>query len=173
MLHYVFFIHFLDAHFSFSFLNDANKEVRVNKQLLSFEMAFSVLRLCVLLLCIVSVSDAWIFGRRRRFSIRIVRCDSKRDCVSCTSHKSWSGQPCRWCPRDDECHAHGAVLANPCSRAENIVTASQCNAIVTPVYDSSLAYKMVYLSSLAYADNVATYIAKATEVGLPRVTMRR
>ncbi len=129
------------------------------------KMAFSLTSLCILLLCLVALNDAWFRRRsRRRFSIRITRCDSKRNCVSCTNHKSWSGQPCRWCPRDNECHAHGAFLANPCSRTQNVVSASACNAIVTTSYDRSMAFKMVYLSALAYADNVATYIPKATEV---------
>ena len=130
----------------------------------AFNMAFSFSWLCVLLLCLVVVNDAWLFSRRRRPLIRIVRCHSKKTCVSCANHRSWSGQPCRWCPRDNECHAHGAIFANPCSTTENIVSASACNSIVTPVYDASLAFKMVYLSALAYADNVANYINRAKQV---------
>ena len=131
-------------------------------------MAFSFSWLCVLLLCLVAFSDAWFLGRRsrRRPLIKITRCDSKRDCVSCTNHRSWSGDPCRWCPRDNECHAYGAFLANPCPRTENIVRAAACASILTLRYDASLAFKMVYLSALAYADNVANYIGlpKASEV---------
>ena len=140
-------------------------------------MGFSVSWLCFLLLCLVAFNDAWLFGpigrsrSRRRLSIRITRCDSKQNCVSCTKHKSWSGQPCRWCPRDKKCHAHGAVFTNPCSRTENVVSASACNSIVTPNYDSSLAFKMVYLSALAYTDNVAKKIPRATEVGWLGFTM--
>ena len=131
-------------------------------------MYSSVFSFCVILLCLAALNDAWFFRRRsrRRTSIRLggTRCDSKRDCVSCTKHKSWSGKSCRWCPRDKKCHAHGAFLANPCSRTQNIVSASACSSIVTARYDRSLAYKMVYLSALAYADNVANYIPKAKEV---------
>jgi hypothetical protein len=43
---------------------------------------------------------------------------------------------------------------------------------VNPIYDSSLAFKMLYLSALAYADNVAKYIPKATEVGYRSFTIR-
>ena len=107
------------------------------------------------LILVISSSQAWLFGRR---------CITKKDCVSCTSHKSWSGSSCRWCPRDEKCHAHGAVLTNPCSRSENIVDKRACGRIVLPEYGKALAYKMVFLSALAYADNVANYVAKATEV---------
>ncbi|CAB3980129.1 lipase -like [Paramuricea clavata] len=129
-------------------------------------MALSVAWLCFLFLCLVALNDAFLFRSRsrRRISIRITRCDSKRNCVSCTNHKSWSGKPCRWCPRDKKCHTYGAILTNPCSTTEDVVSARTCSSIVNPIYDSSLAFKMVYLSALAYADNVAKYILKATEV---------
>jgi hypothetical protein len=46
------------------------------------------------------------------------------------------------------------------------VRAAACASILTLRYDASLAFKMVYLSALAYADNVANYIGlpKASEV---------
>ena len=90
-------------------------------------------------------------------------CHSQRDCVSCTNTKSWSGENCRWCPRDQACHAQ-ASLANECSRAENIINPNDCDTIVHAEYDKHLAYKMIFLSALAYSDDVAKYIPKATEV---------
>ena len=90
-------------------------------------------------------------------------CKNQNDCVSCVTHKSWSGANCRWCPRDHACHAFGSV-ANPCSRSQNIVNEADCDSIVSAKYDPAVAYKMVFLSAIAYADNIATYIPKATEV---------
>ena len=55
------------------------------------------------------------------------RCITKTDCISCTSHKSWSGASCRWCPKDEKCHAHGAIFTNPCRRSQNIVNKFNCN----------------------------------------------
>ena len=129
-------------------------------------MFCSKLWLCILLLCCVALSDAWLFRSRRSRKIRIKleTCNSKKSCVSCTSRRSWSGQPCRWCPRTNKCHAHGAVFTNKCSRTENVVDPKACSSIVTATYNRSLAYKMVFLSALAYEDNVATYIPRATEV---------
>ena len=131
-------------------------------------MTLSVAWLCFLLLCLVALNDAWLLRRSRRRNS--ARCDSKRNCVSCTNHKSWSGKPCRWCPRDKKCHAYGAIFTNPCSTTEDVVSAKACSSIVNPIYDSSLAFKMVYLSALAYAD-VAKYIPKATEVGCRSFTI--
>lgn len=129
-------------------------------------MNFAALRvLCLLLIFFVVVNDAlwWRRSSRRRFRIRLKRCSSKKDCVSCANYRGWSGQ-CRWCPRDNKCHARWALLTNPCSSAQNVVSASACSSILIAVYDRSLAYKMVYLSALAYADNSASYISKAREV---------
>ena len=56
---------------------------------------------------------------------------------------------CRWCKRDNRCHNPGAVLTNPCSRAENIVSKSHCDDEL-PRYDPKLAYKMLLLSAAAY-----------------------
>ena len=42
-------------------------------------------------------------------------------CVSCTSHKSWTGFPCRWCPVDGNCHPYDAIITNPCRISQNIV----------------------------------------------------
>ena len=99
-------------------------------------------------------SNAFVFGNN---------CHDESDCVSCTQHKTWSGENCRWCPRDKECHAQGSLL-NKCSRTENIVKPSDCDKIVYAKYDKDIAYKMIYLCALAYADDVAKYIPKASEV---------
>ncbi|XP_028403894.1 lipase ZK262.3-like isoform X2 [Dendronephthya gigantea] len=90
-------------------------------------------------------------------------CQDENDCISCTKHKTWSGENCRWCPRDKECHAQGSLL-NKCSRTENIVKPADCDKIIYAKYDKDLAYKMIYLSALAYADDVAKYIPKASDV---------
>ena len=59
------------------------------------------------------------------------RCITKTDCISCTSHKNWSGASCRWCPKDSKCHAHGAIFTNPCRRSQNIVNKFNCNRTAT------------------------------------------
>ena len=89
---------------------------------------------------------------------------------SCTSNLSWSGFPCRWCPVDGKCHAHGAVATNLCCSSQNIVKTESCpKPSSPPSYDQNLSYKMVFLSALAYADNVSIYISKAAEIDTFRV----
>ena len=104
---------------------------------------------------LVPISRGFLFGGGD--------CNDQKDCVSCTTHQSWSGDNCRWCPQDNECHAY-LIAVNPCSSSENIVDKHDCSSIVFAKYDRAFAYKMVFLSALAYADNVAKYIPKATEV---------
>ena len=95
----------------------------------------------------------------------MTRCKTKKNCSSCTSNLSWSGFPCRWCPVDGKCHAHGAVATNLCCPPQNIVKTENCPKPSLPSsYDQNLSYKMVVLSALAYADNVSVYISKAAEV---------
>ena len=103
----------------------------------------------------LSYSNAWLSGG----SV----CNDESDCVSCTNHRTWSGENCRWCPRDSECHAQGS-LVNKCSKKENIKYSDECDKIVYAKYDNDLAYKMIYLCALAYSDDVAKYIPKANEV---------
>ena len=91
-------------------------------------------------------------------------CKDQNDCVSCVAHNGLPGENCRWCPRDNNCYASGSVAFKPCSRAENIVNKNDCGSIVSANYDPAVAYKMVFLSALAYADNITTYIPEATEV---------
>ena len=71
----------------------------------------------------------------------------KSDCMSCAGSSSWLGN-CRWCRRDNKCHAKGS-LGNPCKRAENIVDKSHCEDKLAH-YDTKLAYKMLLLSAVAY-----------------------
>ena len=102
----------------------------------------------------LSFANAWLSGSN---------CKDQSDCVSCTNHETWSGENCRWCPRDLECHAQGS-LVNKCSRTENIKDSKDCDKILYAEYDRNVAYKMVYLCALAYSDDVAKYIPKASEV---------
>ena len=102
----------------------------------------------------ISCSNAWLTGSN---------CEDHSDCVSCTNHKTWSGENCRWCPRDLECHTRGSLL-HKSSTTENIKDPKDCDKIVYAQYDRNVAYKMVYLSALAYSDDVAKYIPKASEV---------
>ena len=53
---------------------------------------------------------------------------------------------------------------NKCSRTEDIKDSENCNKIVYAEYDRNLAYKMIYLCALAYSDDVAKYLPKASEV---------
>ena len=109
----------------------------------------------VVLACLsLSCSNAWLSGSN---------CNDQSDCISCTNHKTWSGENCRWCPRDLECHAHGSLL-NKYSRTENIKDSKDRDKIVYAEYDENLAYKMIYLCALAYSDDVAKYIPNASEV---------
>ena len=111
--------------------------------------------LFVVLGCLsLSCSNAWL-GRNN--------CKDQSDCGSCTNHKTWSGENCRWCPRDLACHAQGS-LVNKCSRTENIKDSKDCDKIVYAKYDRNLAYKIIYLCALAYSDDVAKYLTKAREV---------
>ena len=126
-------------------------------------MALSMFKPCLLLIFAIALSDAWL-------NFKGPDCDEMDDCDSCTKTKSWSGKSCRWCPTDKQCHAHGAVFTNPCSKTQNIDSPSGCASIVNLNYDRSLAYKMVYLCALAYADSVSKYIPKATQVGCERTT---
>ena len=117
-----------------------------------------------LLLFLISSSHGWFIKKSKP------DCITKKSCVSCTLHKSWSGSSCRWCPSDGKCHAHGAVFTNPCSRSENIVNKGSCSSIVTATYDNILAYKMVYHAAVAYADDAAKYLSKAREVNTFRLS---
>ena len=72
-------------------------------------------------------------------------CNSN-NCGDCVSSRFI---PCRWCKRDNRCHAPGASVTNPCKRAENIVDKSHC-ADELSRYDPEISYKMLLLSAAAY-----------------------
>eukprot|EP00937_MAST-01D_sp_MAST-1D-sp2_P006994 g6994.t1 len=60
-------------------------------------------------------------------------CNTFTDCNSCTSAPTWvPGSSCRWCTKDQQCHAEGSVM-DPCSNSEIIFKPDQCNTQPTPV----------------------------------------
>ena len=113
------------------------------------------LRFLIFVCVFVGFSSAWLFSGPD--------CDEMKDCVSCTRTKSWSRERCRWCYRTSTCHAHGS-LVNKCSRAEYVAYPVSCNKIVHAKYDKNLAYKLVFLSALAYSPDVAKYLSGASEL---------
>ncbi|XP_028400147.1 lipase ZK262.3-like [Dendronephthya gigantea] len=113
------------------------------------------LRLLIFVCVSFSFSKGWLFSGPN--------CDELKDCVSCARTESWSGKRCRWCYRTSTCHAHGS-LVNKCSRAENVVKSANCDKIVYARYDKTVAYKLVFLSALAYSPDVAKYLSGASEV---------
>ena len=80
------------------------------------------------------VCHAWLWSKKSRSSprkqptIETPRqiCKTRIDCISCTSHPSWTGFPCRWCPVDGKCHPYGAIITNPCRISQNIVNKERC-----------------------------------------------
>lgn len=79
-------------------------------------------------------------------------CNSVHGCVACTETKTWSGDPCRFCPKDDACHAKGSVL-NPCAANENKVDPTQCGS-EAPAFDPARASGLYFiLSAAAYSDD--------------------
>lgn len=71
------------------------------------------------------------------------------NCRDCASNTDAFGITCRWCRRDNECHTPGAILTNPCKRAENIVDPSLCEEELSH-YDPELSLKMLLLSAVTY-----------------------
>lgn len=78
-------------------------------------------------------------------------CSKKSDCFSCVQTKSWSGDPCRWCPVDQKCHAKGSLL-NDCENWQNIVAEEWCES--TP-------YARVCLNGLAPSQGSTIFIVKS------------
>ena len=72
---------------------------------------------------------------------------SANNCADCVSSRFIQ---CRWCKRDNKCHAPGADAASPCSTEESVVHNSHCEDEV-PHYDPEVSMKMLYLSAVAYA----------------------
>ena len=54
-------------------------------------------------------------------------CDTFDSCLDCTGHKTWTGSQCRWCSKDNHCHAELSML-DPCSNSEIAFKPSQCPA---------------------------------------------
>ena len=56
-----------------------------------------------------------------------VECSDFTNCFDCASNRTWTGQPCRWCPlpNDNHCHAEGS-LANKCSKDQQITDLTKC-----------------------------------------------
>ncbi|XP_052778411.1 lipase ZK262.3-like [Mya arenaria] len=79
-------------------------------------------------------------------------CDSEMDCVSCTRTESWDGDPCRWCPLDNACHAFGS-LVNSCRKDQNIILPNNCYQKTYGVYNVSRAFANTLLSAVAYSDD--------------------
>ena len=86
-------------------------------------------------------------------------CNDYKDCVTCTTHKTWSGDPCRWCPVDRQCRAKGSWF-NKCSITQNIVDKNKCGNVL-PKYDPRVAHRMLLLSAVAYSTDAAAYLRKA------------
>lgn len=96
-------------------------------------------KLCILVLCVSSVSSS--------------NCDSKTDCVSCTSKSSWLlNIKCRWCPLDRKCHAY-ASAANPCRTRQNLKDPSNCYSKTIGTYNPDSAYVNTLLTAVAYSNN--------------------
>ncbi|XP_053402795.1 lipase ZK262.3-like [Mercenaria mercenaria] len=81
-------------------------------------------------------------------------CDSFTDCKTCTRHESWSGDSCRWCPLDRECHAY-ASLENTCREDENIKSPFFCSRDDKKygIYSPRRAVTTTLLSAIAYSDD--------------------
>ena len=86
-------------------------------------------------------------------------CYGMKTCEECVSYKSWwLNYSCRWCRKDNQCHAYGAVTTNPCTEAENLHRGvsnwqDMCDAIPLPSnyeYDVELSYKALTASAAAY-----------------------
>ncbi len=101
-----------------------------------------------------TVTFLFILGFMVSVSLSISPCSSVKTCEECVGKDSWFGLgKCRWCRRDNECHAAGAILTNDCKRSENIITdKSLCNVPLNK-YDPNLSHKMLLLSSATYDNN--------------------
>jgi len=58
-------------------------------------------------------------------------CSSNMECNSCANTTSWSGENCRWCERDNQCHTFGSFL-NPCTFFEDIDKKKYCGCLCSP-----------------------------------------
>ncbi|KAK3240763.1 hypothetical protein CYMTET_49414 [Cymbomonas tetramitiformis] len=68
------------------------------------------------------------------FKFGSANCDTFKDCQSCASAKSWTGNHCRWCPLsgDESCHSEGSAY-NKCDSDQQVTDASKCANLYAPV----------------------------------------
>ncbi len=59
------------------------------------------------------------------------KCSTHRDCTSCASDTSWSGNACRWCEKTRTCHEQGSVLNN-CTVLESMTNPALCTCTKQP-----------------------------------------
>ncbi|KAL4239173.1 hypothetical protein ACF0H5_003875 [Mactra antiquata] len=85
--------------------------------------------------------------------VSVPHCNEHKDCKTCTRHKTWNQEPCRWCPLDQECHAKWS-LRNHCKWNQNILSERKCykNNGGKMGYNSTEAYKLALFSAIAYSD---------------------
>ena len=86
-------------------------------------------------------------------------CYEMKSCQECANKTSWwLNNSCRWCRKDNKCHAFGATT-NPCTEAENVHRdVKNWQAICSSVplfpsdyeYDVENSYKSLLFSAAAY-----------------------
>lgn len=78
-------------------------------------------------------------------------CYKYKDCHTCTIHKTWSREPCRWCPLDQACHTNWSPK-NHCISRQDIKQQSKCEPQGDFTYDADEAYKLALFAAIAYSD---------------------
>lgn len=79
------------------------------------------------------------------------RCSTYTDCSTCTNHKTWNGESCRWCPLNRSCHAKWSPK-NHCLRIKGTRHHSQCETRHPVHYNSDEAYRLLMFATAAYSD---------------------
>eukprot|EP00697_Spironema_sp_BW2_P002404 gnl/Spiro4/13210_TR7008_c0_g1_i2.p1 gnl/Spiro4/13210_TR7008_c0_g1~~gnl/Spiro4/13210_TR7008_c0_g1_i2.p1 ORF type:complete len:423 (+),score=52.59 gnl/Spiro4/13210_TR7008_c0_g1_i2:29-1270(+) len=82
-----------------------------------------------------------------------VNCDTYGHCNTCAGQGSWLAS-CRWCPRENGCHATGSLF-NPCHAYENIIDKTKCIPEPTPpnTFSLAVAHEMLLYAKAAYSDD--------------------
>lgn len=78
-----------------------------------------------------------------------VDCNTLQNCGDCAQGVSWSGTPCRWCPKDGGCHAYDSVY-NTCSSSEQITDPVFCPSKPPVGYSEARALEYVNFAAAAY-----------------------